>query len=103
MIAPARITRGTRWAIPTVDQTKLILVRPDSELDIGGRPTLRALEVRLDLKDPRVPVPSCLDVIGPVVDRGESAQHVTSFRVGGCRLVYPPLQITRAAYGYMPL
>jgi hypothetical protein len=69
----ARITRGTRRAIPTVDQAKLVLVRPDSELDIGRRPILGTLEVRLDLKDPRVPVPSGFDVIDPIVDRCEPA------------------------------
>jgi hypothetical protein len=87
-----RTTRGTRWAKPTVNQTKLVLVRPYPELDIGGRPILGALEVRLEVKDPRIPVSSFLDVISPVVDRGESAQHVMSFHVGDVSLAYPPLQ-----------
>src|SRR5262249_10659232 len=69
---PVRPTAGSE---PAVDDTQLVLVVADAELDICGRPLGRAHEVRLDAEQLGVPVPGGGDVLGEEADGGKPSQH----------------------------
>lgn len=58
-----------------VDDAQLVLIVADPELDVLGRPLLRAGEIWLDPENVRVPGCRLRHVLGEVADRRETSQH----------------------------
>ena len=67
------------------ENSELVRVVADPELDVGRRTFERTDEVRLDAEDLGIPVFCGRDVVGEKVGCGESSQHFGSFSVrSGC-------------------
>jgi hypothetical protein len=89
-----RAARRTFGRVAAIDQAQLVLVVAEAKLDISrlrlivagvsGRhdPTveLGAFEVRVDAQQLSVPLLCRLKIVRPVVDGGESSQHLCSLR-----------------------
>ena len=58
------------WRVLRVDDSELVLVVADAELDVAGH-----LKVRLDTQQLAVPLACRLQIGGEITDRGESSQH----------------------------